>query len=93
MTCPNCGQEFEGAACPNCGRPSRSNGGRIAAVIIAVFLVMPCALFGGCVVMVGAGGMSNRNVGGFEPVFGLTVMVTAAVLIGLLYLVRSLWRG
>jgi hypothetical protein len=61
MTCPNCGQEFDGGRCPHCGRPTSNTGSRIAAVFLLVFLVLPAGLFGACSVLGLAGASSSRD--------------------------------
>jgi hypothetical protein len=69
MTCPNCGQKFDGSRCPNCGRPTSSTGSRIAAVFLLVFLVLPAGLFGACSVLGLAGGSSDLLTAGMFFVF------------------------
>lgn len=94
MTCPNCGSEYQGDRCPNCGRPASSSGGRIAAVVILIFLVIPAALFGACSIyaVVGSSGGSSYEANSWRSIFGLMAAVGIAVFIGGLALVVKLWR-
>ena len=80
MTCPNCGQEFEGARCPHCGRPKAGSGGRNAAVVVAVLLVFPSAVFGACAVMLGVS--DGGRLGRIDPfaVVGFGALVVAIAL-------------
>lgn len=95
MTCPNCGQVFEGDRCPHCGRPVKSGGGRIAAVILAVFFVVPAALFGACsafLALDSAGG-SSRNAQSWVDPFAIMAAVGIAIALGGIALVIKLWRS
>ena len=96
MTCPNCGQEYEGARCSHCGRPSSNTANRVIAVILAIFLVLPLALAlaGACSVW---GGMNSAVApdfgGGIGIVFLAVGAVSIAAFVGLAYVVAKLWRG
>ena len=94
MVCPNCGQTFEGDRCPNCGHPVASKGARIAAVVLAVLIVLPLAVFGACGLVIGLPGIFSKGqdgaiAGGFI-MFALAA-IGLAVLIGLT--ARDMWRG
>lgn len=94
MTCPNCGQEFPGGRCPNCGRPTASAAHRVLAVLIAIFLVLPLALAGACVVWMGVAMVVEP--GGLQGGFWLVPLIIGAVVIpafvGSAYLVWNLWK-
>jgi hypothetical protein len=93
MTCPNCGQEFEGNRCPNCGRPTTSTGSRIAAALVVILLVLPAGVFGACSAVVLALATT-----GTPDIFslGMFLVFTLAGL-GLAYWAiqwaKSLWNG
>ena len=94
MTCPNCGQEYEGARCPHCGRPSSNAANRVVAVVIAIFLVLPLALVGACSVWGGVSTALQPHGGeGYWIIFAVVGAFAIPAFIGLAYLVAKLWRG
>lgn len=90
MICPNCGQHSDyPRVCPNCGHVVSSPGNRGAAVVIFVFLVLPCAGIGTCMAYALAPS-SPQDRQFFYFVFGGPIVIG---LVGLLFWVRKLWRG
>ncbi|RYG27049.1 hypothetical protein EON82_00915 [bacterium] len=93
MTCPNCGQAFEGSRCPNCGWPVASTGSRIASVFVVVFRVLPAGIFGACSVV----GLAGFPFAGHDPLtfilFLLFAIAGLALAYGAMQWAKSLWNG
>ena len=93
MTCPNCGQEFDGGRCPNCGRPISNAGRRIAAVLILVIFAVPFSCAGACFAIVGVSSLGSlshmpwtsvvESIGGIALILGIGI--------GGFYLFQRLW--
>ncbi len=93
MTCPNCGQEFDGGRCPNCGRPRLKNGFKVAAILLLVLVALLSALMGGCAIVVGVASLFGP--GGFWS--GAPAILFGTILIGavvsIVWGVKAKWRG
>ena len=95
MICPNCGNESQGTRCSNCGYTTSKSGGRVAAIVILIFLVIPSALFGACsaVIAIDASGGTSKAASGPVGTFAIMALAGIAVFLGSLYLVVKLWRS
>ena len=88
MTCPNCGQEFEGDRCPNCGRPVAASPARLGALALWVSLVTPLAAFGACAALGGGVALSL-----FLPLAVVWPFVGVALGLWLVYAAVQAARG
>jgi hypothetical protein len=94
MTCPNCGQEFEGGHCPNCGRPASKLGKRVVAILLLVIFAIPFSCTGACFVIAGASSIgSDTSLNWSDVAIGLgATALIIGVGIGAFYLAQRLWN-